>query len=297
MDAPADAASPRLPLRPFGRTGLSVSPLGLAAWSIRAAGPGGLALTADDVERAFHEHGVNTFFAVPMMGALTEGIRRLVAAGHRDRIVIISMASLPFGWSVRRAWEKSARAFGTDTIDAFLLGWVQRRWYVTGKTWPAMQRLKQEGKVRALGFSCHDRKLAVALGRELGVDALMIRYNAAHRGAEREIFNAYGPDEARPAIISYTATRWGMLLKPLPQAGFPAAQTAMTAPECYRFVLANPAVDVALCAARTADELRADVAGVLAGPLDAARLEEVKRFGDAVHAQARGGLRWMFRQG
>ncbi len=37
------------------------TPLALAAWSVRAAGPGGLRLTADDVEQAYHEHGINTF--------------------------------------------------------------------------------------------------------------------------------------------------------------------------------------------------------------------------------------------
>jgi hypothetical protein len=51
---------------------------------------------------------------------------------------------------------------------------------------------------------------------------------------------------------------------------------------------------MAWCAARSAAELREDVAGALAGPLDPSRREEVCRFGDAVHAAARGGLRWMF---
>ena len=83
-----------------------------------------------------------------------------------------------------------------------------------------------------------------------------------------------------------------MLLQPLPQAGF---QQGMTAPECYRFVLGHPAVDLVLCAARSGEELADDVAGVLEGPLDPARLEEVRRFGDAVHQNARGGHRWMFR--
>jgi len=119
---------------------------------------------------------------------------------------------------------------------------------------------------------------------------LMIRYNAAHRGAETDIFDELGDD--RPGILSYTATRWGTLLQPVPKAGF---ENGMTGPECYRFVLGHPAVDVALCAARSGAELAEDVAGVLEGPLDPARLDEVRRFGDAVHANARGGARWMFR--
>ncbi|MBI4612049.1 MAG: aldo/keto reductase [Planctomycetes bacterium] len=289
---PGGSPALRLAPRPLGRTGLSATPLALGGLAIRGAAPPAPGLSPEDVERAFHEHGVNTFFVTRHMTALAEGVRRLVRAGHREELTLVSAASLPFGWAVRGAWEKNARALGVDSIDVWLLGWVRARWHVRGGTWRAMRRLKEEGKVRALGFSCHDRILAAELARELAVDVLMIRYNAAHRGAEREIFESLGP--GCPPVISYTATRWGMLLVPLPEHGFP---NALTAPECYRFVLAHPGVGVALCAARSYQEIRDDVAGVLAGPLPPDRYEEARRFGDAVHAAARGGFRWMFRQG
>ena len=47
--------------RMLGRTGIPVSPLILSAGSVRAAGEAGLKLAADDVERVFHEHGINAF--------------------------------------------------------------------------------------------------------------------------------------------------------------------------------------------------------------------------------------------
>jgi aryl-alcohol dehydrogenase-like predicted oxidoreductase len=225
------------------------------------------------------------------MVGLSAGIRRLVAAGHRDKLVIISATGLlPLGALLRGACEKNARALGTDYLDVWLVGWLRSRWWLGGRVWPTMQRLKEKGLVRAIGFSCHDRPLAARLVREFGADVLMLRYNAAHRGAEREIFPALG--DGRPGIISYTATRWGALLEPLPDKGF--AQ-AMTGPECYRFVLGSPFVDVALCAAADIGQIREDVEGVVAGPLHEERLAEVKRFGEAVHAASRGGSRWMFR--
>ncbi len=282
----------RLGRRPLGRTGIAASPLALSAWSVRAAGKAGLALAPDDVERAFHDHGVNAFLVTWQMKNVVEGVRRLVRAGHRDALVLITEVGIPTGAFIRRGFEKNARALGVDAIDVVLLGWVQARWYVTGGSWPAMERLRSEGKTRAIGFSSHDRALAARLARELRPDVLMIRYNAAHRGAETEVFDALGAD--RPAIVAYTATRWGTLLEPLPDRGFPRG---LTAPECYRFALSHPSVDLALCAARTPEELREDVAGVLEGPLDPARRAEARRFGDAVHAAARGGLRFMFRQG
>lgn len=279
-----------LPRRSLGATGLRVSPLALAAWSVRGAGPRGLRLSPDDVERAYHEHGINTFLFHFMMRPMVEGLRRLIQGGHRDDLVLIAEVGIPTGRSVQRGWERHIRAIGTDVLDVFLLGWVRARWYVTGRTWPAMRALRDRGAVRAIGFSSHDRPLAARLARELRPDVLMLRYNAAHRGAEDEVFAHL--EAPRPGVIAYTATRWGMLLQPLPEHGFP---TGMPAGDCYRFPLTHPAVDLVLCAARSARELDEDVASVRAGPLDPGRLDEVRRFGNAVHSAARGGRRWMFR--
>jgi aryl-alcohol dehydrogenase-like predicted oxidoreductase len=260
-------------MRTLGRTKIAVSPLGLAC---------NFGIDAGVVERALHEHGINYFFVTMRADAGVDGVKRLVESGYRDRIVIASGANVPFGWSVRREWEKNARALRVEQLDVFHLFWVQAHWYVTGNTWREMVKLKEEGKVRALAISCHDRLLAARLASELGLDALMIRYNAAHRGAEREIFDRLPKD--RPAIVAYTATRWGRLLKPA------AGLAPMTPAECYRFALSNPSVDVVLCGPKTADELAQDCAGVELGPLPPARLEAVRGFGDAVRASVTGKI-------
>jgi aryl-alcohol dehydrogenase-like predicted oxidoreductase len=293
-DGPTPDAGPvslRLPTRPFGATGLQVTPLALAALGVRAYGPPGLRLLPDDVEAAHHEHGINTFMVHPWLPSLLEGVRRLVRAGHRDRLTLITEFGVPLGPWVRRHWERLARLVGVEVIDVYLYGWLRARWQLGVGTWAAMESLKRAGQVRAIGFSSHDRPLALAVARERAADVLMIRYNAAHRGAEGEVFTALGAN--RPAIIAYTATCWGLLLKPLPELGYPRA---MTGGECYRFVLDQPAVDVVLCAARSRPELREDVAAVLQGRMEPARLEACRRFGDAVHAAAPGGYRWMFHE-
>lgn len=260
-----------LPRRALGRTGISASRLGLA---------GGFGIDEVGVERAYHELGVNYFFVTPGFKPVVAGLKRLVAAGHREDLVIAMGAQIPTGWGVESAWVKDAKEIGVEYIDVFHLLWVQAHFYVTGKTWPAMQKLKAEGKVRALAISCHDRPMARRLVDELDLDVLMLRYNAAHRGAEREVFATL--PERRPGVVAYTATRWGALLKPA------RGLAPMTAPECYRFALGHDAVDVALVGAKTYAELEADVRGVLEGPLPAERIEEVKRFGDAVRSGARG---------
>ncbi|HEU4406180.1 MAG TPA: aldo/keto reductase [Polyangiaceae bacterium] len=261
----------RVERRALADTGLVASRLGLAdSYGLDAAG----------VERAFHEYGVNYVFVSSRSRQCLEGVRRLVRAGHRDQLVIASGAGMPTGGGVERAWAAEARALGVEVIDVFHLFWVQAHWYVAGKTWPAMRRLKEQGKVRALALSCHDRSLARELARELDLDVLMIRYNAAHRGAEHDIFEPLGP--GRPAVVAYTATRWGRLLKPAAGLG------PMTGGECYRFALSHPRVDVVLSAPASEAELRENVAAVAQGPLEPPRLDEVRRFGDAVRSSAVG---------
>jgi hypothetical protein len=256
--------------RPLGRTGLPVSPLGLA---------GSHGLGADAVERAFHELGVRYFHAGDAGPGFKEGIRRLVRAGQRDRMVIAGGAVVPTGRSVRREWERAAGELGIDRFDVWILYWVRAHVYVTGQTWPAMRRLQAEGKARALAISCHDRPLAWRLHEELGLDVLMLRYNAAHRGAEEQIF-ARLPAE-RPGVVVYTVTRWVR-----PARGEPA----LSAPDCYRFALSRPEVDVALTSPASWEELVANAAGVAAGPLGAPALAQARRLGDAVRTSVAGRL-------
>jgi predicted aldo/keto reductase-like oxidoreductase len=256
--------------RALGKTGLFAAPLGVAC---------NFGVGPDVIERAVIEHGTNYLFVTTRAQAGIEGVRRLVKGGRRDDIVIAAGANVPFGWSVRREWEKCARLFGVDVIDVFHLFWVQAHWYVTGNTWREMRKLKEEGKVRALAISCHDRPMAAKLAAQLDLDLLMIRYNAAHRGAESEIF-----PHVRIPIVAYTATRWGRLLRPAGDLG------PMTAPECYRFALSHPSVSVVLCGPKNQAELEEDVAGAAQGPLGQERLQEVRRFGDAVRASLSGRI-------
>ena len=164
---------PKLTRRPLGHTGLSVTPLGLAAQPVSSWGRRGApALSADEVEQAFHEHGINTFLVHTSMRAQAEGVRRLIRAGHRDELVLVSEASLPLGGSVRRALDKQLHALGTDRLDAWLMGWVRGRWYLRDAVWGEMTRAKEQGLTRALGLSAHDRPLAAALAHELPIDGV-----------------------------------------------------------------------------------------------------------------------------
>jgi aryl-alcohol dehydrogenase-like predicted oxidoreductase len=259
-----------LPLRRFGSTGLSVTPVGLSASYF----PGKRAVFAAVDE------GVNLFFGYGWDIEMTRAMRACLP-GRREKIVLVTGA-YNFVWTaqnVRKAFEKRLRQFGTDYIDVFLFLGVMKPAEFTPAVREGLLRLKEEGKVRAIGLSCHDRRFLGSLAREGSVDAMMLRYNAAHRGAEEDIF-PYLPLH-NPGVISYTATRWTALLRR--PKGLPADRRIPTAGECYRFVLSHPGVHTVLTAPRNEKELRENLAAIRLGPLDDGEMAYMREIGDAVH--------------
>jgi aryl-alcohol dehydrogenase-like predicted oxidoreductase len=123
----------------------------------------------------------------------------------------------------------------------------------------------------------HDRPRAGRLAESSLLDLLMVRYNAAHPGAETDVFPRLA--RRRPAVVAYTATSWRKLLRP-PRSwkGPPAA-----AGDCYRFCLTSPHVDVVLTGPRNVAELRENVAAVEKGPLSEPEMTFMRELGRAVH--------------
>ena len=109
---------------------------------------------------------------------------------------------------------------------------------------------KEAGKVRYVGATCHNRELALKLIESGRVEILMHRYNMAHRGAEEQVLPA--AESAGIPVVSFTNTRWGSLLKGHSDwQGDPPK-----AADCYRYVLQQQAVKLALTAPGTVRELK-----------------------------------------
>src|SRR5437763_610559 len=79
----------------------------------------------------------------------------------------------------------------------------------------------------------HQRPPAAGAARSGLLGLLMIRYNAAHRGAEQEVFPV--TDAMGLPVVAYTCLRWGALLRPTPDD--PPGFVAPPAPAWYRFAL------------------------------------------------------------
>ncbi len=254
--------------RPLGRTGLSTS---------RVALSGGYKIPARGVERAYHEYGINHFYWEGRKPGMGEALRPLLKA-RREGIVLAIQSYDHIGFWLRGSVERALRALGTDHAEILYLGYFNRM--PPRRLLEVAQALKDEGKIRFLGITGHNRAFHGALSHEddSAFDVQMIRYNAAHRGAEEEIFAAL--PAATPGVVTYTATRWGKLLQ---ASKMPAGEAPLTAADCYRFVLSHPAVDCCLAGPRTEAEMDEGLAALELGPLTPDELSRIRRIGDHVH--------------
>jgi aryl-alcohol dehydrogenase-like predicted oxidoreductase len=227
--------------------------------------------------RAAMDRGVNLFLWTAKRKGLEAPLREALK-GRRDGVAVVAFVNIGFfGWGVRRGAESVLKALGTDHIDVLQLGWVGVGSAYTSATERELVALRESGKVRAIGVSIHDRPRAGKLAESSPLDQLMIRYNAAHPGAEREIFPHMR--DGKPTILAYTATSWRNLLKKPKHWDGPV----MTAGDCYRFQLSNPHVDLAWTGPATRAQLEENLTALEKGPLTEEEQTWMRAFGKAVH--------------
>jgi aryl-alcohol dehydrogenase-like predicted oxidoreductase len=252
----------------LGRTGLSVSRIGLA---------GGYGVPGPAVEKAYREYGINYFYWVSRKTGMRDALRSL-SPTHRDDMVVAVQSYDHIGFWLRGSVEKALRELETDYVDVLLLGWFNKM--PNQRLLDVARQLEEEQKVRFLGVTGHNRPFhgEAAHNSDSPFDVHQVRYSAAHRGAESEVFEGLGED--RPGMTVYTATRWGKLLK---ASKMPPGESPLTAAECYRFVLSHPAVDVCLAGPRSEQQMDEGLRALAQGPLSPEEMERVVRIGDHVH--------------
>jgi aryl-alcohol dehydrogenase-like predicted oxidoreductase len=248
--------------RPGREFGKPVRRLGLASYGRTAIAP-------DDVLSAV-ERGVNFLNWQGLAEGPTEGDAFPAAisslGARRESVVVCAQFGARSEADASTELRSALAALGTDYIDVLTLYYVERADEWEGLVAPGgalryLQDAKRDGVVRRIGFTSHQRTLAARMAESGLIDAVMIRYNAAHRGAERDVF----PVTRRLGlpVIAYTALRWGALLRPTPDD--PAGFSVPGPPDWYRFALQHPAVAVALAAPQTRAELEEDLRVLEAG--------------------------------
>jgi len=223
------------------------------------------------------EDKVNYMFWSPRMKNATSVVKEVL---KKDRERYILTTGPTTGWwkgNIRKFVEKNLTELKTDYLDILQIHWVGVTSSWNDKIAEEMVKLREEGKTKAIGISIHNRTRAGQLAEERILDSFMIRYNAAHPGAEKEVFPLVDNDKQN--VTSYTATRWRKLLKrPKNWEG-----KVPTAGDCYRFCLSNENVNVTLCGPKNYEQYLENIKEVEKGPLTEEEMRWMQNFGKVVH--------------
>jgi aryl-alcohol dehydrogenase-like predicted oxidoreductase len=153
--------------RPYGRTGLNVSVLGLGAAQV-----GDARLSEAEAEAlllAAVDSGINLIDTAPSYGLSEQRIGRHLAS-RRNEIVLST--KLGYGVDGIEDWtgpcitagvEKALRVLRTDRIDIAHLHSCPRSTLERGDVIDALERAKAAGKIRAIAYSGENEDLAYAI--------------------------------------------------------------------------------------------------------------------------------------
>src|SRR5262249_46293323 len=155
---------------------------------------------------------------------------RHCARRRREDVVVVLQSYTRVGATMRLSVEQALLRLRLDHADFLILGlWNHAP---PERILDAARAIVDAGRVRHVMISSHERKLLPVLAADPTYAAIMVRYNAAHPGAETEVFPQLA--EPRPGVVAYTATRWGGLVDPrLTPPGEPVPRAS----DCYRFAL------------------------------------------------------------
>ena len=235
----AHSTAVEVPTRPFGRTGIPVSILALGGWHI------GLPKTEREATRLVHAaiDGGITFMdnAWDYNDGVSETRMGKALVGRRDKVFLMTKVCV-HGRDARTAMkqlEDSLRRLKTDYLDLWQIHEVifddePAKYFAPGGAVEALDRARQQGKVRFVGFTGHkdpDLHLEM-LAHDYQWDACQLPLNcfdASFRSFEQRVL----PELNRRGIAPI-----GM--KSLGGDGRPVKAKAVTAQEAIRYALSLP---------------------------------------------------------
>jgi len=307
--------------RAFGRLGWQVSEVGYGMWGL-AGWTGGDGQQIRDALRLAVELGCNFFDTALAYGeGVSERVLGELVREHPDRRLFIASKIPPKNrcWPSRRGFalaevfpsdhirssvETSLANLGLASLDLIQFHVWEDDWADDPRWQQAVENLKREGLVRAVGVSVNRWEPWNVL-RTLGtglIDAVQVIYNIFDQAPEDELFPACR--ERRVAVIarvpfdegSLTGTltldsRWpegdwrnsyfvpenlkasverAERLRPLVPAGSTMPELAL------RFILSNPDVATVIAGMRRPAHVRSNLAASDAGPLAADLLAQLR---------------------
>ncbi|MEE9554389.1 MAG: hypothetical protein V3W18_08845 [candidate division Zixibacteria bacterium] len=266
-----ESSFPGFGMRPFGRTKAMVSPIAMAGTTLGINDP------PVEVYRHGFERGINLFFWDSSFKNMTTALLEL-SSDERSKLFIIAINAGGGPRQIRKGLHKKLKILKLEKFGSYLLGWVRSKYRVRQSVLDELVSIREDGLCDNIGLSIHKRKMAYDLSTKNIFDIFMVRYNAAHRGLEDDFLNKLNP-ENRPAVLTYTTTRWGKLLKRppnwednLPRPG-----------DLYRFALSYPLVDSVCMSIHNIDQLDSNLEVLSEGVLKPDEDTFIRRFGDVVY--------------
>jgi myo-inositol catabolism protein IolS len=197
----------------LGQTDISLSVVAMGCWALAGDQTWGPQIEADSKAtiRAALDAGVNFFdTAEGYGGGASEVVLGQALAGRRHEAVIATKVSRAHLSSdeVQQACEGSLRRLQTDYIDLYQIHWPSRTVPLDG-TMEALEKLRQQGKVRAIGvcnFGVQDLSQLSKIG---WAETNQLPYNLLWRAVEYGIRQAC-VDEGM-GILCYSPLAQGLL--------------------------------------------------------------------------------------
>ena len=194
----------------LGRTGIEVSRICMGCW--QAAG---WATSDDDRFVRTIQHGLDqglTFLdtAVAYGRGHSEDLVAKAVAGRRAQVVIATKFSHPSSRpaDVRSALEGALARLKTDYVDLFQQHWPPKD-IPLADTIGALEKLKEEGKIRAIGVSNWMEPEWAEIDDPSRVDSLQPNYSLLWRSIEKSVLPMC--IERRIAVITYSSLCQGIL--------------------------------------------------------------------------------------
>ena len=255
----------------------------------------GLGLSETRLGRFLTERPRDAFVVSTKVGRLL--VDDPSGAGRRDDAGFDVPASARRVWDfsrdgVVRSLESSLERLGMDRIDVVYLHDPDDHWeQAVGEGYPALDQLRSEGVVRAIGAGMNQSAMLARFVRETDVDVVMVagRYTLLEHGALADLLPA--ALERGVAVVAAGVFNSGVLASTRPGPGakynYAAAppelldraqrmaavcerhQTTLPAAALH-FPLGHPAVASVVVAVKDGDEMRANAAAFRAGVPSAA---------------------------
>ena len=204
-------------LRQLGRTKIEISPILFGGWQAGKSGWTGI----DDNEtiaahRAAFDSGITTFDTAEAYGqGYSERILAQALGSKRDRIVIATKvwAGNLKAEKVVEACERSLKNLDTDRIDLYQIHWPSGNFgseiVPIEETMGALNTLKEQGKIRAIGVSNFSRVQLEEASQYGRIDSLQPPYSLFWRQVEAETVPYCV--ENKISILAYSPMAQGLL--------------------------------------------------------------------------------------